>query len=87
MSQTAIEPIATALGVLVPERMLRRSDLARIFGVSISGIQLWERAGRLPKPVRMGNRLFWRPEQIQAVLDAGGSPDTKPADAGDRGAA
>jgi DNA-binding transcriptional MerR regulator len=49
--------------------MLDRRDLARISGVTPATIAAWERAARLPTPVRLGKRRLWTPSTIADLLD------------------
>lgn len=43
-----------------PPSLLTAKDIAREFQVSIRTVRRWQRAGRLPNPVRIGGTLRWR---------------------------
>jgi predicted DNA-binding transcriptional regulator AlpA len=50
---------------------LKRSDLARLFGVHISTIDRWRVEGVLPQPIRLGSSRSsprWRVEDIARFL-------------------
>ena len=42
----------------------------------------WDAAGRVPRPVRIGRSVFWRPEEIAQWIEAG-CPDRKTWDGRD----
>ncbi len=48
----------------------RAAELAEKLGVSRATVWLWAKAGRLPKPVKLGPRVtVWREEDVMAALD------------------
>jgi predicted DNA-binding transcriptional regulator AlpA len=49
-------------------------QLAKMLGASLRSIRTWDVAGKLPAPVRIGGRVFWRLNELRAWLDAG-APD------------
>ena len=50
-------------------RLLRRSDLATLFGVNVATIAIWEREGKLPRAIRLSARsLRWRSDAIERLI-------------------
>lgn len=48
------------------EGFVRVGSLANILGVSVSTIWVWSRAGKLPKPVKLSERVTaWRAEEVR----------------------
>ena len=48
------------------EGFVRVGSLANILGVSVSTIWVWSRAGKLPKPVKLSERVtVWRAEEVR----------------------
>jgi predicted site-specific integrase-resolvase len=45
------------------------NTLAAIFDVKPATIRAWSRSGKLPPPLRQGNRLLWLPDEIRTVLE------------------
>ena len=45
--------------------------LARLLGQSLRTIRTWDASGKLPQPLRIGGRVVWRLEEINAWLEAG----------------
>lgn len=54
----------------IPDRLIGRHDLARLFDVSLVTVRAWERDGKLPPAVRMGRKPFWPPDAIRAFFEA-----------------
>jgi predicted DNA-binding transcriptional regulator AlpA len=54
--------------VPLPDRLLTPADLATLFGVGESSIRGWTRAGRLPRPIRIGKAPRWMPRDILTHL-------------------
>jgi DNA-binding transcriptional MerR regulator len=42
-----------------------------MFGVTTETIGDWARRGLLPSPLRIGNKRFWTPAAIAALLERG----------------
>ncbi len=61
MSTVAVEPL--------PDRLLSRQDLARLFGVHPITIDAWTREGRIPAPIRVGFKPRWHPALIAKLLN------------------
>jgi excisionase family DNA binding protein len=50
------------------EKLLSREEVAELFGLTISTIRRWERAGKL-HPLRLGPiTVRFRPEDVEAFL-------------------
>ena len=45
--------------------------LAGLLGQSLRTIRTWDASGKLPQPLRIGGRVVWRLEEINAWLEAG----------------
>lgn len=39
------------------KKLLRREELAKLLGVSLSTINRWVKAGKFPKPIKLGHRV------------------------------
>ena len=48
--------------------------LARLLGCGVRSIRTWDYAGKLPRPVKLGNRTLWVLSEIHRWLTAG-APD------------
>ncbi|MEO0569979.1 MAG: AlpA family transcriptional regulator [Pseudomonadota bacterium] len=52
-------------------RVLRRSEVERITGLSRSTIYAWMQRGEFPQPLKLGTRLVaWREADVVAWLDS-----------------
>ena len=56
-----------ALAVL-PDRLLSRSDISRLFGVHRNTVAVWEKNGNLPPPIRVGGTSRWHPRAIADLI-------------------
>jgi len=54
--------------------LLSARDLAALLRLSVRSIRSLDTAGRLPKPLRIGGRVFWRFAEVLAWIDSG-APD------------
>ncbi|MCB9756261.1 MAG: helix-turn-helix domain-containing protein [Myxococcales bacterium] len=54
--------------VPVLDHLLTTADLARILGISPSGVRSARHEGRLPPAVVIGRRVYWRPSTIERWL-------------------
>ena len=43
---------------------------AKLGGRARSSIYLDVEAGRLPQPIKLGGRLYWREDQVETLLDS-----------------
>jgi len=52
------------------KKIIRRSKLAEIFGVSETTIWRWQRDGVIPQPIRLGPRMIgWLSSDISEFLE------------------
>ena len=49
------------------ERLLPTRQMCRRYGVSARTIDRWLASGKLPVPVRIGQRKFWRLSQLKEL--------------------
>ena len=54
--------------------LLRASDAAAACHTSVRTWHSWNSSGRIPRPIRIGRMVFWRPEELKAWV-AAGCPD------------
>lgn len=47
----------------------RPSDFCRAYGVAPVTVWRWVRSGRLPTPIKIGNRSYW-PAETEPLADA-----------------
>jgi len=50
--------------------LLPTADAAGLLGISIRTWYTWDQLGKIPQPVRIGRKLFWRREELLAWIDA-----------------
>jgi len=50
--------------------LLSTAETAKLLGVSIRTWYTWDQLGKIPKPVRIGRKLFWRRDEITAWIEA-----------------
>ena len=55
-------------------RLLRGRFAAVIFGVSLRTWQMWNAAGRIPRPIRIGRSPLWPLNELMEWVDAGCPP-------------
>lgn len=51
------------------ERLWRPKDLAEYLGMSVDAVHIMRSRGKLPLGVKIGARLYWRPEDVRAWVD------------------
>ncbi|WP_072034082.1 helix-turn-helix transcriptional regulator [Citrobacter braakii] len=52
-------------------RYLRPKDLANQLGISVSSLWRWARAGKIPKPIKLSERVTaWSSTEIASWLEA-----------------
>jgi excisionase family DNA binding protein len=51
------------------EGYLTVAEMAGLFHVSTATIERWNRAGRLPVPVRMGKKLLFPTEEVRQQME------------------
>ena len=54
--------------------LVRAQDAAALCSTSARTWRAWDVAGKIPAPIRIGRRVFWRPDELQAWV-AAGCPD------------
>lgn len=57
--------------------LLSITSLSELLGVSLSHVKRLRASGRLPDPVRLGGRVLWRVDEINAWVQAGCPAATK----------
>jgi len=58
--------------------LLGASQAAELCGCSERTWRSWHNAGLIPKPIRIGRSIFWRPEALREWVEAG-CPDRRTA--------
>ena len=53
----------------LPSRMVPRPEVCRMFGVIPQTLDNWVKAGRFPRPIKLGNRVFWPIEDLTVFLN------------------
>jgi prophage regulatory protein len=51
--------------------VLTAVEAAAMFQKSVRTWRTWDAAGRIPKPIRVGRAMYWRPEELKAWVAAG----------------
>lgn len=51
--------------------LIRARSAAAIFGISLRTWQMWNSAGRIPRPIRIGRSPMWRLDELREWVDAG----------------
>ncbi len=54
-----------------PPLLLSADATANMFDVARSTLYAWDQEGRIPQPVRIGARTYWRGDELQAWVAAG----------------
>ena len=57
-----------------PPLVVDARRLAEMLCASVRSVRKWDAAGVLPRPIRIGGRVFWRRAEIFSWIDAG-APD------------
>jgi hypothetical protein len=55
--------------------LLTRADLAATFHCSQETIKIWERSGRIPKGIRLGQKTLWNRAVIERFLESNGTAE------------
>lgn len=53
----------------ITERYLTRVELAKALKISKACVDRWVKAGRLPKPLKLGPRSLFRVEEVVAAVE------------------
>lgn len=56
---------------VLPDGRVTRAEAAKFLGFSIKTLAQWAWEGRGPRPRRVGGRVFYRLEDLQAFRDRG----------------
>jgi len=51
--------------------LLTSSQTAKIIGVTIRTWYVYDQLGKVPKPVRIGRKLFWHKDELYAWINSG----------------
>jgi predicted DNA-binding transcriptional regulator AlpA len=51
--------------------LLTAADSAALCNVSLRTWWAWDAAGKIPRAIRIGHKVFWRPEELKAWVAAG----------------
>lgn len=54
--------------------LLRPAEAAAACATSIRTWRAWDVTGKIPRAIRIGRKVFWRPEELKAWV-AAGCPD------------
>jgi predicted DNA-binding transcriptional regulator AlpA len=54
--------------------LLTAAEAASLFRIKLRTLRTWDTMGHIPQPVRIGRRIFWRPNELKAWV-AAGCPD------------
>ena len=65
---------STASPTLTPALLLTATEAATLCHVVPRTWRTWHAAGRVPQPIRIGRKTFWRPDDLRAWV-AAGCPD------------
>ncbi len=49
------------------ERLWGKRDVADLFGIGLSTVDLWRRDGRLPKGLKVGKAVLWDSRVIRKI--------------------
>jgi predicted DNA-binding transcriptional regulator AlpA len=50
--------------------LLSSTQSARLTGVTLRTWYSWDALGKIPKPIRIGKKLFWKRDELFAWIDA-----------------
>ena len=51
--------------------LLRAPNAAALCNISIRTWRTWDSTGKTPRPIRIGRKVFWRPDELKAWVTAG----------------
>ena len=57
-----------------PPLLLRAPAAAALLSTSERTWRMWNATGKIPRPIRIGQSVYWRPEELKAWV-AAGCPD------------
>ncbi len=73
MTPATSVPSPSAIPEIMP-LMVEAAKAARLCGISRATWYANRKAGKVPKPVRLGGRVLWRVDELQAWVTAGCPP-------------
>ncbi len=54
------------------DRLVSVKEVAKALGIGVSTVWLWVQQGRLPEPIKLGDRCTrWKMSAIQSVIEGG----------------
>jgi predicted DNA-binding transcriptional regulator AlpA len=69
-----IDPVSTTSTASppssLPDRLITTDDIANLTGATPASVRNWIRDRRIPSPIKIGRRYYWRPEQIRDLIGA-----------------
>ena len=54
--------------------LLRAPQAAVLLSTSVRTWRMWNATGKIPRPIHIGQSIYWRPEELKAWV-AAGCPD------------
>jgi predicted DNA-binding transcriptional regulator AlpA len=57
----------------MPHQLMLISEVAEYLRVSVQTIRAWVAQGKLPKPIRLAKKLYWRLPEVDACLSQQGA--------------
>ena len=54
--------------------LLTAFQAAEMFGAGLRTWRTWQATGRIPQPIRIGRKIYWRSKELRAWI-AAGCPD------------
>jgi len=69
--QTGSNTSAEAGTVHTPVLLLTTADAAALCRTSVRAWRTWNTTGRIPRPICIGRKIFWRPEELRDWVAAG----------------
>jgi prophage regulatory protein len=61
----------SAKDAMADNLVLTAAEAAAMFQKSVRTWRTWDAAGKIPKPIRVGRAMYWRPEELKAWVAAG----------------
>jgi len=69
--QSAQNPQESHHSIPNDEKLLDRDDMVKMFNVSYVTLRSWEKKGSIPKPIRVGKRVYWQKAKIISFISNG----------------
>lgn len=58
------------MGTVTPPRLMTIDAFSEHYGISVNTIRTWIRKGQAPTYAKVGGRIYFRPADIEAWIDA-----------------